>query len=389
MPIYLFRRRSILLAVVALGGAILAGRHWLIGNFDRAPPESDVDEDGGPVGSEPADVPSATPDDFRQVALDVVGGLAEAFPDDPEALHIQAQLQFRLGNASQSVPVWHACIRRDPSFVAAHFGLGCAAVERGDYEEATQRFRRVVALDPKDNRAPVLLGETLMRLGRTEEARTALEAEIARGRSSSNLAVVLGQVYLQLGRFDAARKAFDAAAPEDQRAHYGLATVYARLDEPEKSRRHMEEFRRLSAAGRDAELTRIRSSGDPLSPRDAALHAHIESGRIYLKHGNAEKAEDLWRKAAALDPRNVDCRTELADLYERADRDRDALRVCRQLRAIDPGNADYWLNVGLLHARLRRWDAALSEVEKAMQLDPGNPRYREARAVIRRERSGR
>jgi Tfp pilus assembly protein PilF len=118
-----------------------------------------------------------------------------------------------------------------------------------------------------------------------------------------------------LGRLDAARKAFEAASPADQRAHYGLATVYARLDEPEKSRRQMEEFRRLSAAGRGAELTRIRTSGDPLSPRDAALQAHVESGRVYLRHGNAEKAEDLWRKAAALDPKNVDCRTELADLW--------------------------------------------------------------------------
>ncbi|MGO8744811.1 MAG: tetratricopeptide repeat protein [Thermoguttaceae bacterium] len=303
------------MAVVALGGAILLGRHWLTGRHDRAPPESDVDEDSGPGGSEPAYLASATADDLRQAALDVVGRLAEAFPDDPIALHIQAQLQFRLGNASRSVPVWQACIRRDLSFAAAHFGLGCAAVERGEYEEAARRFQRVVALDPKDNRAPVLLGETLMRLGRTEEARKALEAEIARGRSSSNPAVVLGQVYLQLGRFDAARKALESAAPADQRAHYGLATVYARLDEPEKSRRHMEEFRRLSAAGRGAELTRIRTSGDPLSPRDAALQAHVESGRVYLRHGNAEKAEDLWRKAAALDPKNVDCRTELADLW--------------------------------------------------------------------------
>ena len=54
------------------------------------PPESDVDEDQRAGWFQAAYLASATADDLRQAALDVVGRLAEAFPDDPIALHIQA-----------------------------------------------------------------------------------------------------------------------------------------------------------------------------------------------------------------------------------------------------------------------------------------------------------
>jgi tetratricopeptide (TPR) repeat protein len=127
----------------------------------------------------------------------------------------------------------------------------------------------------------------------------------------------------------------------------------------------------------------VLSFDDIAKGREVAVLIHNEIAKVYLGHGNSQKAEEAWLKASAIDPMGVQSRIELAALYERTDRNRAALRVCEQLCSIEPRNAAYWSNVGVLNARLGRYDAALAAVGEAMKLDPANPEYRHAQELIR------
>ncbi len=113
----------------------------------------------------------------------------------------------------------------------------------------------------------------------------------------------------------------------------------------------------------------------------AGLHrgvarTHTDVGMIYAEHGDTRKAEEHWRRAAVLDPKDIACREKLAALYERTRREPEALQVCEQLRRIVPRNAQYHFNVGVLYARMRRIEPALAAVRQAIELDPDNASFR-------------
>lgn len=382
------RRTFLLVALgVATIAAALAARQYLPAVRGTASADLQAEEVADDAFPGAAFSSEATENDFRQAAIDVAAALVRAYPQAPAALDVQAKLDLSLGDSSAAVALWRRCIERDPQFATAYYGLGYVAKEKGDFEEAVELFRKVAVLDPSDTRAPAMLGESLLKLGRMEEAASELERCLRAGPPTAVAVTSLGHAYLALGRLEEARRAFEAAAhdaPEDKAPHYGLATVYARMGEPENARQAMQEFQRLNSLHRDAYVSRMRTFGNLTSMHYLAVETHLEAGRVYLRHGNAQQAEDLWRRAAALDPKDTECRRELARLYEQGDRSRDALRVCRQLRKLEPRNADYAISFALIHARLGRIDEALTIAEEAIQLAPDNPRYREAYEAIRR-----
>jgi len=140
----------------------------------------------------------------------------------------------------------------------------------------------------------------------------------------------------------------------------------------------MEQFHKLASGDREFAGRAVRSAGNSAYLREIAVRAHNEAADFYQKRGNPNQAEDLWRRAAVLDPKNVECRKQLAFVYERSDRVREALCVCQELRDLEPANAANWLSVGLLSVRLHRRSEGLAAIEKAIQLDPSNQRCRDA-----------
>jgi len=67
-----------------------------------------------------------------------------------------------------------------PGHTAALHGLCSVLMGRGEFDRAAERCRQVIARDPADVRAPLLLASCLFELGKSEEAiaqlRTALRA---------------------------------------------------------------------------------------------------------------------------------------------------------------------------------------------------------------------
>lgn len=341
---------------------------------------------------EPAFSPTATTEDLKHEAVRVASELVEGHPNCAHSLAVMAGVQSDLGNSAEAVKYWERCVQLDPNLVEAYCNMGVVARDRGDYGKAADLFRQAWASDPRDLRVPVLLGDVLMKGRKIEEAIEVLEKHLEQRTqqglpTSAEVVVTLAHAYLQVHEYRKAEWAFETAiqvAPTDKRAHYGLARACARLGQKEKARQHMETFKRLAKDQLSDRTGQVRAFDDLVSTRELVARAHLGAGRAYLKHGNIAKAERIWRKAAVLDPKNIECRTALASLYEQNNREREALQVCEQLRKIDPQNADYWLNVGLLSARLDRLDAALAAVEQAIRLDPGNPRYREAYELIKK-----
>jgi tetratricopeptide (TPR) repeat protein len=104
--------------------------------------------------------------------------------------------------------------------------------------------------------------------------------------------------------------------------------------------------------------------------RQSVAETLASAGRVYGANGNSRRAEDLWSRAAVVDPANITCRLELAAHYLATNRLPEALDKYGELAALEPRNPVHHLNAGLIHARLKRYDAAESSFRKALELKP-------------------
>jgi len=401
---------AVFVAGVALGAVGLFGRRVLV---DAVRPEHartaspDVERDGRwanrePLASPPArwepgatsPVPALEPDAGvpRPIAPDLprpetaealieeaertVDRLLRSFPDDPDALEVKARILFYVGSYSEAVESWERCLACDSRYAYAYHGLGLVAAKKADYEEAAAQQRRALALAPGFSDAAVELADALVKLDRPEEAIEVLEKHLAVSSRSLPARVALGQAYLQARDYGNARDAYRTALEmhgELPRAQFGLATALTRLGRRDESRRAMERYRELEA--RKIERRRdLRSRFDDLEAMCADFAVRFTyAGRVCLAHGDLAQTEQLWRRAATLDPAGVPCRVQLASLYEQTDRPEAALGVCRELAEIEPASPAHRLHLGLASARLRRFDQAEAAFREVIRLAPQSP----------------
>ncbi len=390
------RLLGVAVGAVLLAGVLLVARSWFVARRTVEPgprPQGEAASAGRQLAPFAADDPAFRPieassPELIEEAIADARRLADRYPDDPASIDGSARLQHHFGNSAEAVAAWERCLELDTGFVAAYQGIGSAALSREQFDRAAWCFRKVMELDPNSPRAPIDLAYALMGQGKLDDVVAVLEKATQAGLRSMPAFLLLGQAHQQRKEYEKAKTCFERAvqiAPEYPSAHYGLAMACARLGQREAARNHREQFRKLEAADREgrtrADAVRLE---DQLSTRERLARAYADAGRNCARHGDEPEAEKLWRRAAALDGKNVACREALAALYEGSGREEESLHVCRELVQIDPNNGDYALNVGLLSARLGRFAAARSAVERAIELDPQNRRYREAYQLIRR-----
>jgi len=349
----------------AATGVYLSGSRSLRGRapLEDGPPESAAAEQraqpggalSGQTGIEdqrpapgsaqrPSESVPQTPASLYAEAYQVLKRLNERFPNSPDATEMMARLQSISGNTAEAVRLWKEILRSNPDYAYAHVGLGSVAAKKGEHEEAAEAFRRALAIHPQLTATYLDLADSLVKLGRVEEAAAVLRKYLEMEPRSAAGMILLGQAYLQSKEYEKAKTQFEAAilvTPDSPPAQYGLGTAYARLGQSEKSKQAMARCLELRSKLRSVTEDQ-RSLNDDLGlARENVEKLYSGAGRVYAAAGDLRQAEELWLKAAAVNPKGVDCRRQLVVLYRRSERFQDALEICRQLIEIDPGNADY------------------------------------------------
>ena len=376
------RKVWLLLMAVALGAGIagfcLAKRLW---PADSQPPLA------APASSLQPEISA-----LQEEAVRAVDSLRADFPDSSDPLVLMGNLHDSLGNSARATECWQQSLDIDPQRADAYRGLGSLAMRKGQYEQALELWGKALEIRPEMADMRTLSARALMALGRPREAAAALEREIQISPRASTSYFELGQAYRQLKQYQKAKESYRAATkiqPDYTNAYYGLALACEKLGEKDEFAQHMEKFKKLKAANRQAEKDSRSTYDDVAAARRAVAQTHTDAAQVYYGHGQVLKAQQHWQKAARLDPKDTACRMQLVKVYTQAGRDQEALRICEELRQIEPENATTDLNIAVLSARLNRLDAALSAVDRAIELDPDNPEFQRARQLIQeRKRRG-
>jgi tetratricopeptide (TPR) repeat protein len=99
------------------------------------------------------------------------------------------------------------------------------------------------------------LADIMMRSERTDQAVSLLEIVIAANPQFMRGYLQLGKCYATQGKLPEALKLLLKAVelePKEKMAHYQLAQLYARLQQPEKQKYHLETFQKLNTQDRDS-----------------------------------------------------------------------------------------------------------------------------------------
>ncbi len=340
-------------------------------------PRTVESQPAAPPGFEPlAEDRSKRMQQLRQEALATARAVAEQLPETPEGFALVAVVLARFGQHDEAADAWRRCLQRDEHYAEAFHGLGTIALEKAQHEEAVDWLQRAVQADPNLPEVRPALADALMNLGRMEEAVAVLRDDINRFPQAEGSRFRLAQALLQLERYEEAKRCFEETIrlnPQSTYAYYGLANACRRLGLSQEAAKHLETFRRLKQADRQAEQQRLASFDDEQHVRSAAVFAHEAAGGIYFRHGLAAQAERQWLRAVQLAPERTGVRGQLALLYQRSGRLQDALAVLEQMVALEPENPVHRINLGTVYAELGRVDEAEQTMRKAISMAPGEP----------------
>lgn len=297
-------------------------------------------------------------------ALDRVVALV---PTDVAALIHRADIRLELGLTEEAEADYRLALERDPASSAARLGLGRIAFDRRDYESALEGFEQALRGQPPGSVVHHHLGLTLRRLGRREEAAKQLElndhlsvvfpdplfTELQRLNVSREAHIKRGSAAMRQGNPRAALTAsLDAleAMPDDPLTIFNVGMALIELGEKEQAEARLRESIAINDNYRDPQY-------------NLAL--------ILAERGDLEGAERHFRRAAEIDPEDIEARVRHADALTRLQRSDEAIELLEGVLAADAASPLAQLALGAAHQRAGSDSAARIALGKVLDAAPG------------------
>lgn len=318
---------------------------------------------------------------LKEEEIRLVETLMRDFQDSIDAILLMGNVRAGHGDAVGAFKFWRKALELEPRRADVYQSMGRFAMAKGQYQEAISHWRKALEIDPQISGVHNGIARALMGLGKQAEAIEELKKDIQVSPNSSFSYFLLGQGYLQKKEYEKAKENYAKAIalqPNLTNAYYGLFTVCSRLRQRAEAKKYMALFKKLKAEDMKVLKDRNDARDDAAAMQKNAAETYMHAGRIYQAKGNIAKAEQLMKKAAALDPENTICLMRLASLYQMTNRTADALQMHKRISELEPENPVCYLNIGSASAQLKRFDAAEEAFRKAIALAPkSSDGYRE------------
>ncbi len=307
---------------------------------------------------------------LKETAMKIIDGMANQFPDDPDAMEAKARFYRMIGKLDIAKACWDHAIAQAPKYAYAHQGLGSIALRNSDYQAAVQYLTAAVQGMPGDATAAHELSDALMKKGDAAEAIRVLETQVALKPQSSDSLQLLGQARLSNRDYAGACDAFEKSlelAPENHLSQQGLGAALVRLGKREEAKKWLTQQKSArSTSNMDASQTQAAERSDIAARLTYAAH-------VYLKHEKPDLAIEVLRVAAANDPRDEDARRLLVKLYQQVNQPQQAIDVAKQLVEISPNNLGYKMTIGTISQRQKDWRTAQESFEVVVKTMPSRP----------------
>lgn len=285
--------------------------------------------------------------------LPVVREKAQAEPADVETRVLLAGLLFDAGERDESLTLFYNALASQPESCRALTFTGLILLDRGETEKASASLERALGYCKEGGRTDALLGSVGVYLARNEIEKAAMILdEAARTDSSPAVGVVMANFRAFQGEFT---KAVDICLgyatryPGDERFPVMAADFSLSLDESARAKEFID---------------------SALKTNQSSSLAHAILGRYFYLEGKAKEAEQSYKKAVELDPKNAGATSELGKLLMEKGRYEESMKKHSGAVEAEPREALYWARKGTLLNWLDDIGKARKDYEKAIGLNP-------------------
>ncbi|PYL15328.1 MAG: hypothetical protein DME30_11615, partial [Verrucomicrobia bacterium] len=252
--------------------------------------------------------------------------------------------------------LWRTTLAKNPSCWMAYNNLGVVQFEKGNIDDAIDKYEQSLRLHPDYPEARYNLGSALLHHGRIDEAIRECEEVLKLQPNDADAHVVLGNAFLAKHDLDVATSHYEKAlalSQDDYQAHYNLGRV-------------------LQAKGETSKAVLEYVKALELEP--ALTDARLNLGNIFLEQRREREALDQYEKALTGSPRSARVQNNLAWLLattsEKALRNgpralRLAISATRTFSDQDPSALQA---LAAAYAENVQFDKAIAAAEVALQL---------------------
>lgn len=318
--------------------------------------------------------------------------LSQERPLDREEMLRQIMLLERSGKSDDALHQTKEYLRRFPPDPVIYERIGLIQIGKRDFEAADTAFRKLIELDPSNDRILFVLGGFCVAredwLGAEQFFRRAIEQDSTEFRYWTNLLMVVGEqrkdemlrdlLDLAIGRFPDQPLLYDSRAGlRERRGDLDSALADARQSIALDSSRvspylaigyvhHQRKEWRESARVYDKAMAL--EPDNPMVLNNYAYMLSVQGARL-------DEALQMVEKALAASPNNASYHDTRGWVLYRMGRPEEALREVDTALKSEQNNAELFEHLGYIYDALGRATDAKDAWRKASRLAPDNPEY--------------
>jgi tetratricopeptide (TPR) repeat protein len=272
--------------------------------------------------------------------------------------------------------------RQDP---AAIFSQGAQALKNGEFSQAEELFRRVIALDPKSSAAHINLGVTYMRERRWDDAMAEFHQAEPLSPQTPGIQLNMGLIYYRKSDFDGAIEPFSKVLqlePDSLQASYLLGLCYFFTNRYKAAVERLAPLWKQESTNLNylyvLSIAANKSSNTPLQKRafdqmvaigQNTPEFHLYAGKAWLAGHDTDQALEQFQMAAAAKPDLPLVHYFLGRTYLERYAYSEAEAELKKDASIEPEFAYSYEELGLLYAKLEQPEKAEMSFRKAIELN--------------------
>jgi putative PEP-CTERM system TPR-repeat lipoprotein len=301
-------------------------------------------------------------------------------PHSPAVMYLRARALFIAGEYEGARGLLEQILARQPQNTEAQLLLGAVTYAQGNLGQADMYLGSVVAAEPDNGFARRLLIDVRLREGKTREAKEALPRDLGPGADPILLALA-GRAKLQEGDLESGLTYLEqgaAARPDDPGLALELATGYLATNRLEQAVHVLEGMGGDERQTRRRDLlliiARLRARDLPHALEEARTFVERYPqdafgvtllGSLWQASGKRPEARAAYERALRIDPKNIAPYLSLAKLELIEGQPFAAEARLRKALALAPGNAAVMVTLAQLELSRNRPEEALKWLETA------------------------
>jgi tetratricopeptide (TPR) repeat protein len=331
---------------------------------------------------------------FLEEAKTLFEVLLNKFPEEGEILVFLAEINLELDHEEEALKLLERISENDPSFPQSLLLLADLYQMQGLFEVSEQKILKAKQMLPNEKIIDFALGELYAEQGRLSDAIDAYQLVLEEQTEIGgvNLHQRLAEVLSVSGQFEEALPYYDKALQEKLEINtlFGYAfTAY----QAGYYRTAIEKFNELKELDREYHalylyLAKSYEQEGELEESYQAIKSGIlqdefnkdlffYGGKLALKLGKEEEAEQLFRESLVLDPGFTEAALTLNKLFLQNDRYEDVLDLVQYLETIDEEEPQLLWDAAIALHKTENYLEALNNYKRAYTFFKNNTDFQE------------